>query len=212
MLSNIRTVRCQCMGATAACTMQYCNVTQANNVTYLTRLLELYDEAVQVEMQGQVAQQASQQQWRQQQPQERPVARSEVASQMRQAPNHRRTRRGLGSAPHLVVARSASSSSVAGGAVREPLAHELVYHKPSPDFCERNDARFVPGTVGRECSKLSSAPDSCELICCGRGYSKRSERGTIECNCEFVMSESGYTGTYKCKNKCQDTKENYICK
>ena len=260
-------MRCQCLGSSASCTMQHCYVTQANQEAYVTRLRELYDEAVQVEMQGQVqaasrppppqllqraipdapfgasapaqadgtqerrqraggsvrgsfgrarplqqrrtqSQQASQQQWRQQQPQERPVARSEMASQTRQAPYHRRTRRGLGSAPHLVMARSASSSSVEVDDVREPLANELVYHKPSPDFCERNDARFVPGTVGRECNKSSSAPDSCELICCGRGYSTRSERVTIDCNCEFVISQSY---TYVC-SKCLETKEYYNCK
>ena len=259
VLSSIKTVRCQCMGATGACTMRYCYVTQATHELYVTRVLQLYDEAVQVEMQGQVqvqappqqsvlqdapfgasapapagaaqerrqragasisrgfgarraqqqrrTPQASPQQWRQQ-PVGRPVARAEVASQVQPSPSKRRVRRGLGSAPVLVVARSASSSTGAGGEAREPLPHELVYHKPSPDFCERNDARFVPGTAGRECNKTSSAQDSCELICCGRGYSTRREKVTLECNCQFSFAESSMS--YVC-SKCQEIKEFYNC-
>ena len=274
VLHSIRAVRCRCMGTSGSCAVKHCFVAQASYDVYVTRLRELYDEAVEVQMQGSVqaqtpwlrtqqqqrvlqdapfgasvpaaaasaAQDGAGQERRQrggmagqaagsfgerrvQQPQPRTpqgypprrrpqqksaaLARSEPLRQVQAGQSRRRVRRGLGSAPVLMVARkAASSSSGAGGEQREPLAHELVYHKPSPDFCVRNDAFFVPGTAGRACNKTSSAVDACELICCGRGYSTRREKVTLDCNCQFSTTE--LSTSYVC-SKCQEIKEFYTC-
>lgn len=131
---------------------------------------------------------------------------------------NRRVRRGLNTAPRLLVVpssrQSAGSLAAGGGESREPQYNELVYHMPSPDFCERNVAKFVPGTAGRECNKTSDAANSCELICCGRGYITKREQITSECNCQFQFGREERVRdpwAYKCM-LCQENKEFYTCK
>ena len=53
---------------------------------------------------------------------------------------------------------------------RGPKRRELVYLDQSPNYCLHNPKLGILGTQGRECSKNSNGPDSCDLLCCGRGY------------------------------------------
>lgn len=64
--------------------------------------------------------------------------------------------------------------------------NEMVYVMRSPSYCERNDASGILGTSGRECKHSSYNSDSCDLLCCGRGYNTRLERRMTQCHCKFV--------------------------
>lgn len=78
---------------------------------------------------------------------------------------------------------------------------ELVYMEESPSFCRRS--RFSPGTSGRVCSR---ADDSCESICCGRGYNVQHRRVKRACQCEVI-----WCCMVKCK-ECVEEEEIYLCK
>ncbi|XP_054706674.1 protein Wnt-4-like [Uloborus diversus] len=57
---------------------------------------------------------------------------------------------------------------------------DLVYLQASTDFCD------APGTFGRPCnSSLGERPGGCDLLCCGRGHSSRSQRVRERCECKF---------------------------
>ncbi|WKY03875.1 hypothetical protein Q1695_005102 [Nippostrongylus brasiliensis] len=47
-------------------------------------------------------------------------------------------------------------------------------------------AAGILGTSGRECKHSSYNSDSCDLLCCGRGYNTRLERRMTQCHCKFV--------------------------
>uniref|UniRef100_A0A7E4ZVT8 Protein Wnt n=1 Tax=Panagrellus redivivus TaxID=6233 RepID=A0A7E4ZVT8_PANRE len=84
--------------------------------------------------------------------------------------------------------------------------NEMAYVYRSPDYCNRNDALGIIGTSGRECSITSYGPESCDLLCCGRGYNTRDEIRTIRCHCKFVWC---------CQVKCKECKEHvqiHTCK
>lgn len=54
---------------------------------------------------------------------------------------------------------------------RLPVAKgDLVHIHKSPNYCVQDPVKGIPGTQGRECNKTSTGPDSCDLLCCGRGY------------------------------------------
>ena len=47
---------------------------------------------------------------------------------------------------------------------------ELVHIHKSPNYCIQNIKKGILGTQGRFCNKTSLFADSCDLLCCGRGY------------------------------------------
>jgi wingless-type MMTV integration site family, member 16 len=47
---------------------------------------------------------------------------------------------------------------------------DLVHIHKSPNYCVEDSGKGIPGTAGRVCNKTSDEPDSCRLLCCGRGY------------------------------------------
>ncbi|CAH1782952.1 unnamed protein product [Owenia fusiformis] len=47
---------------------------------------------------------------------------------------------------------------------------EIVHIAASPNYCRANSKNGILGTKGRECNKRSRGADSCNLLCCGRGY------------------------------------------
>ncbi|PSN51810.1 Protein Wnt-16 [Blattella germanica] len=47
---------------------------------------------------------------------------------------------------------------------------ELIHIHKSPNYCVQDPQKGIPGTSGRVCNKTSHGPDSCDLLCCGRGY------------------------------------------
>lgn len=64
---------------------------------------------------------------------------------------------------------------------------DLVYAEESPDFCVPSERYNIKGTKGRICSEDRHAANSCETLCCGRGYKtdRREEKYTCECEFQF---------------------------
>lgn len=82
---------------------------------------------------------------------------------------------------------------------------DLVYMKPSPDYCNTDHSKGLLGTRGRECNHTSMAMDGCQLMCCGRGFKRVVKTTTEKCNCKFI---------YCCKVECQSCIHehvNYVC-
>lgn len=53
--------------------------------------------------------------------------------------------------------------------------NRVVFGSGSPNFCcTRNSSFGIPGTRGRQCNRDAGAPDSCDRLCCGQGYTPRS--------------------------------------
>lgn len=50
---------------------------------------------------------------------------------------------------------------------------ELVHIHKSPNYCKQDFENGVLGTEGRKCNNTSTGPDSCNKLCCGRGYITR---------------------------------------
>ncbi|KAG9508833.1 Protein Wnt-1 [Fragariocoptes setiger] len=75
-----------------------------------------------------------------------------------------------------------------------PSKTELVYFEDSPDYCVANDRFDLKGTRGRVCNATSSGPDSCESLCCSRGYKTEIREQTYQCDCVFK---------YCCKLECK---------
>uniref|UniRef100_A0A183J720 Protein Wnt n=1 Tax=Soboliphyme baturini TaxID=241478 RepID=A0A183J720_9BILA len=66
---------------------------------------------------------------------------------------------------------------------------ELVYFEPSPDYCDNDIRTGSLGTAGRQCNLTSSGPDSCDVMCCGRGYDTVSYMRTFKCHVStFLLS------------------------
>lgn len=61
----------------------------------------------------------------------------------------------------------------------DPLA--LVFFDPSPDYCNRDSVMGYPGTGGRRCNRTSVGPDSCDSMCCGRGFDTTQQVKTRRC-------------------------------
>ncbi|XP_045117622.1 protein Wnt-16-like isoform X3 [Portunus trituberculatus] len=63
---------------------------------------------------------------------------------------------------------------------------ELVHIHKSPNYCIQNPKKGILGTQGRFCNKTSHGADSCDLLCCGRGYNTQVVRYVERCHCKFV--------------------------
>lgn len=71
--------------------------------------------------------------------------------------------------------------------VRPPDKMDLVYSETSPNFCTENRITGSLGTYGRQCYTNTSASESCENMCCGRGYNTSEFDAAVRCNCTFRM-------------------------
>ena len=80
-----------------------------------------------------------------------------------------------------VKSRSKRQSPSYAGKV--PTADDLVFVETSPDYCSDKSGQF--STVGRSCNKTSRGPDSCGVMCCGRGYNTERKIVKNHCNCKF---------------------------
>lgn len=58
----------------------------------------------------------------------------------------------------------------------------------------------------RQCNKTSVGSDSCDLMCCGRGYNPYSEKLVERCNCKYHWC------CYVTCKKCERIVERYVCK
>jgi len=81
-----------------------------------------------------------------------------------------------------------------------PAKDELLFVDASPDYCEQDEKSGSLGTHGRKCVRRSRrasggdlSPDSCELLCCGRGYNAFRTTTLERCRCRFHWC---------CKVKC----------
>ncbi|GAA6076140.1 protein Wnt-11 [Tachysurus ichikawai] len=57
-----------------------------------------------------------------------------------------------------------------------------------------------------QCNKTSSGSDSCDLMCCGRGYNPYTEKVVERCHCKYHWC------CYVTCKKCERTVERYVCK
>ena len=62
----------------------------------------------------------------------------------------------------------------------------LLYLDSSPDYCIRNRKNGVLGTKGRQCKKGVTGPESCGILCCGRGFRTYRVKVREKCKCKFV--------------------------
>lgn len=84
---------------------------------------------------------------------------------------------------------------------------ELVYMKPSPNYCRSNLRIGIAGTSGRVCQKDGeNSINSCELLCCGHGYNTRMVREKKMCNCRFIWCCRVHCQT------CERVYDMYTCK
>lgn len=61
----------------------------------------------------------------------------------------------------------------------------LLYAVKSPDYCEYNPAAGSYGTSGRECNSSAITGESCEHMCCSRGYKSHFIELSERCNCKY---------------------------
>lgn len=69
---------------------------------------------------------------------------------------------------------------------KEPTSEDLLYTMDSPSFCQRDMKIGSFGTKGRYCNSTSMGVDGCDLMCCQRGYVRRTERKQTYCKCNFI--------------------------
>ncbi|CAG0889966.1 unnamed protein product [Darwinula stevensoni] len=85
---------------------------------------------------------------------------------------------------------------------------DLIHLRKSPDYCRRDVKRGIPGTSGRVCNKTNDAsrPDSCQVLCCGRGYNTQVVIHVEKCACKFHWC------CYVTCKKCTTKTDVYTCK
>lgn len=84
--------------------------------------------------------------------------------------------------------------------------NEMAYVQRSPSYCERNMTAGILGTTGRECRYNTYNSESCDLLCCGRGYDTKIELRKNQCDCKFV-----WCCEVKCK-QCTEEVAVHTCK
>ncbi|XP_065545401.1 protein Wnt-11b-like isoform X1 [Lathamus discolor] len=90
--------------------------------------------------------------------------------------------------------------------VRPMEETDLVYLINSPDYCTPNLHLGSLGTQDRQCNKTSMGSDSCNLMCCGRGYNTYMEEVMERCHCKYHWC------CYVVCKKCRRKVERYVCK
>ncbi|XP_019343485.2 protein Wnt-11b [Alligator mississippiensis] len=90
--------------------------------------------------------------------------------------------------------------------IRPVQETELVYLVSSPDYCTKNPQLGSLGTQDRQCNKTSVSSNSCNLMCCGRGYNAYTEIVVERCHCKYHWC------CYVTCKKCERTVERYVCK
>ncbi|KAI5639665.1 wnt family domain-containing protein [Phthorimaea operculella] len=69
--------------------------------------------------------------------------------------------------------------------IKRPGKRDIIYSEESPDFCYPNLKTGSLGTEGRQCNISSAGTDSCDQLCCRRGYIQTTIKETENCNCQF---------------------------
>ncbi|CAL9703803.1 unnamed protein product [Knipowitschia caucasica] len=89
---------------------------------------------------------------------------------------------------------------------QKPADTELVFIDKSPNYCEADAVSGSLGTQGRLCNRTGLQPNSCDLMCCGRGYNTHQYSRVWQCNCKFL-----WCCHVKC-NTCSERTQVYTCK
>ena len=90
---------------------------------------------------------------------------------------------------------------------RQPVKNDdLIYVYKSPNYCRPNSRLGIHGTAGRSCNKTSVVSDSCDLLCCGRGYNTQVVTHVSRCHCKFI-----WCCHVQCKT-CEISEERHTCK
>ncbi|XP_061750294.1 protein Wnt-2 [Nerophis ophidion] len=95
-------------------------------------------------------------------------------------------RRKYHAAVHVAVDQYGTGfTRLTGGRLNPPGKKQLVYSEDSPDFCIADQQSGSTGTAGRVCNRTSRGADSCEVMCCGRGYDTAQVSRRTKCECKF---------------------------
>lgn len=86
---------------------------------------------------------------------------------------------------------------------KEAGKESLVFTKESPNYCDKSSD--FPSTVGRLCTAASYGSDSCENLCCGRGFQKAQVRVKKRCECKFH-----WCCEIRCK-QCEQIETRHTC-
>ncbi|CAG7818895.1 unnamed protein product [Allacma fusca] len=91
-----------------------------------------------------------------------------------------------------------------------PKRSDLVYLDPSPNYCDTDSTTGSLGTKSRRCfhrKDLNSTGDeqSCDILCCGRGYNTHQIWRRWKCHCKFR-----WCCEVECQ-QCQERVEIYTC-
>nr|XP_058947763.1 protein Wnt-5b-like isoform X1 [Pocillopora verrucosa] len=86
---------------------------------------------------------------------------------------------------------------------KEAGKESLVFTKESPNYCDKSSD--FPSTVGRLCTATSYGSDSCENLCCGRGFQKAQVRVKKRCECKFH-----WCCEIRCK-QCEQIETRHTC-
>ena len=70
----------------------------------------------------------------------------------------------------------------------------LLYCDSSPNYCLADKSLGTTGTTGRECLLNGAGKQSCEKLCCGRGFSTQKIEIVENCKCRYVWC---------CEVKCE---------
>ncbi|XP_076820358.1 protein Wnt-2b-A-like [Clavelina lepadiformis] len=111
-------------------------------------------------------------------------------------------------AVHVTVRQEGSEMSLipVKGANKRLGKNELVFLTSSPNYCVKNNETGSLGTSGRECNKTSTGADSCENLCCGRGYDTTRVTRVFQCKCKFH-----WCCEVRCE-RCEVTSDVHTCK
>ncbi|XP_078369911.1 protein Wnt-7b-like isoform X2 [Oculina patagonica] len=88
----------------------------------------------------------------------------------------------------------------------KPPPKDLVHFDKSPNYCDEDKLRRLPGTMERQCNRTSTDTDGCDFLCCGRGYNTHEIVRRWDCNCKFH-----WCCYVKCR-KCKERMEEFRCK
>ncbi|XP_069812165.1 protein Wnt-2 [Dendropsophus ebraccatus] len=106
----------------------------------------------------------------------------------------------------VVMNQDGTGFTVANKRYNKPTSNDLVYFENSPDYCIKDRDAGSFGTAGRVCNQSSRGMDSCEIMCCGRGYDTARIAKMVKCECKFH-----WCCAVRCKD-CLETMDVHTCK
>ncbi|XP_060734596.1 protein Wnt-2 [Tachysurus vachellii] len=115
-------------------------------------------------------------------------------------------RKKYNSATQVVMNRYGTGFTIAHRKFRKPTKNDLVYFEDSPDYCIWDHESGSVGTGGRVCNRTSHGADSCEVMCCGRGYDTSRVSRSTKCECKFH-----WCCTVHCRD-CHEEVDVHTCK